>query len=186
MPRMPRKPRTRPPVSADAPVDFPTARGYSLGDDRPKGGREAARNLRAGLGDCRSFRLDTVGDTPSKKNSRKLVCRGSRPFSFPSDAHAAWHRANETFLYTASADSALAGIVWPQLPIRGILGIAVDLFPSTARLADCSNKVESVLDFMVDAGIISDDNWREVPMVCVAFNGVDRENPRAAVEIFYA
>lgn len=116
------------------------------------------------------------GDVPSKKNSRRLVFRGARPLSLPSQAYESWHEAQVW---------ELNAVRFGNVPLK-VSGISADLYPSTLRSADCSNKLESILDLLVDTAIIADDNWHEVPVVCAAFNGVDRENPRAEVTIFYA
>ena len=48
---------------------------------------------------------------------------------------------------------------------------------------DLSNKAESIMDLLVDNGVIEDDNWFEVPALASTFGGVDKANPRAEVVI---
>lgn len=56
-------------------------------------------------------------------------------------------------------------------------------YPSTRRKADATNKAESIMDLLVDAGIIEDDNWFIVPELSLKFGGVDKLNPRAEIII---
>lgn len=46
------------------------------------------------------------------------------------------------------------------------------------RRADLSNKVESVFDLLVDAGILADDNWTVLGDYRVKSVGIDRDRPR--------
>lgn len=179
MPRMPRKPRPRPAMAVVPPRAgaAPRSADDASSAGRP-GGCAARRMLQAGLrfGGLAATR----GDTPSKKNSKRIFASRSsgRAIVLPSVAHESW-----------KSDNAWDGVRLIKTPLfsaTGIAAIAIDLWQSTARTGDCTNKAESVLDLLVDTAIIADDNWREVPMVCVAYNGVDRENPRAEVTFFYA
>ena len=61
--------------------------------------------------------------------------------------------------------------------------VAMTIFSHDARKFDLTNKAESVMDLLVDAGILSDDNCIVVGEVVIAFGGVDRENPRAEITI---
>lgn len=51
------------------------------------------------------------------------------------------------------------------------------------RRADLTNKAESVMDLLVDCGIIKDDCWQVVPYVHIRAEGIDRENPGVDVTI---
>lgn len=179
MPRVPRKPRTRPAMEVVPPRAGAPARGADDGGFRGElGGLAARRTLQAGLR-CGGLAV-TRGDTPSKKNSKRIFASRSsgRAIVLPSVAHESWKSGNVW--------DGVRLIKTPLFSPTGIAAIAIDLWQSTARTGDCTNKAESVLDLLVDTAIIADDNWREVPMVCVAYNGVDRENPRAEVTFFYA
>jgi len=41
------------------------------------------------------------------------------------------------------------------------------------------------MDFLVDAGVLKDDNHIVVPNLNISFGGYDKENPRAEVVIHY-
>jgi Holliday junction resolvase RusA-like endonuclease len=49
--------------------------------------------------------------------------------------------------------------------------------------ADLTNKAESIMDLLVDAGVLQDDNWNVVPEVILRCKGIDRTNPRAEITI---
>lgn len=61
--------------------------------------------------------------------------------------------------------------------------ITLTFFPKTKRSSDLSNKMESVMDCLVENGVLLDDNWYEVPHVELIFGGVDKINPRVEIEI---
>lgn len=110
------------------------------------------------------------GDTPSKKNSRKLVPRGNRIMSFPNDRYQAWHKAamSELMQYTGQADNK----------------VMVDymFYVGTNRKKDLDNMIASVNDLLVDKGLLADDSWQNL---CIgsADACIDRDNPRAEVTI---
>ncbi len=62
--------------------------------------------------------------------------------------------------------------------------IELIFYPSTKRKADATNKAESVMDLLVDAGIIEDDNWFVVPEVRPKLGGIDKDNPRVEITIY--
>ncbi len=61
--------------------------------------------------------------------------------------------------------------------------VQITLFSPDRRKADLTNKAESIMDLLVDNGVLADDNWFNVPSVFLVFGGVEKENPRAEVEI---
>lgn len=90
----------------------------------------------------------------------------------PSANHEAWHTEQ---LY------ALRGA--KIAPIRGVCSMVCTFYPKTKRASDLSNKFESVADLLVDAGIISDDNWFVLSEVVLRFGEVDKDNPRVTIVI---
>jgi hypothetical protein len=67
--------------------------------------------------------------------------------------------------------------------ITDIENVSIDLYAPDRRKADLTNKAESIMDLLVDAKIIEDDNWYIIPNVSLHFKGVDKEDPRAVVTI---
>jgi Holliday junction resolvase RusA-like endonuclease len=115
--------------------------------------------------------LTISGDTVSKKNSKKIIYVRGRPIIIPSYAYKKWH------------DQAMSQL-WGKKPVAGqIEAIEMILYPSTKRKFDLSNHTESLMDLLVDAGIIQDDNYEVVPELTVRFGGHDKANPRAEITI---
>ena len=114
------------------------------------------------------------GRIPSKKNSRIIVCRGKYPLSLPSKKYTEWHK---------DAGEQLIKQVIDPIHIVEECKITLTLFAPDKRKADLTNKAESVMDLLVDYGIIEDDNWFVVGSLQLVFGGVDRENPRVEIII---
>jgi len=112
-----------------------------------------------------------LGDTPSKKNSKRLIQVKGRWIPISSKHYEKWQK------------SALNQIEWDEGPLAGELAVEISIFAGTQRAGDLTNKAESVLDLLVDKHILADDNWFLVPRVTLTFGGVDRFRPRAEVVI---
>lgn len=52
------------------------------------------------------------------------------------------------------------------------------------RVADLSNKVESINDLFVKYGLIKDDNRKILNELYIVCSWVDKENPRVEIEIY--
>ena len=113
-----------------------------------------------------------TGRIPSKKNSRITVRATGR--SFPSKAFAQWHKV------------AMAQVMEQKLakpPLNAVqyhVEIQVS-FPTLGR-ADLTNKAESVMDLLVDAGVIRDDCWTCVPTLLLR-GRKDAQSPGATVYV---
>lgn len=68
-------------------------------------------------------------------------------------------------------------------PFDKVRIVEITFYPSTLRKSDLTNKAESVMDLLVDVGIIEDDNWFVVGYLNLRFGGKDTENPRAEIDI---
>lgn len=64
-----------------------------------------------------------------------------------------------------------------------IESITINFWLPDARKCDLTNKAESLMDLLVDTKTIMDDSWQIVPKLILISNGIDRENPRAEIEI---
>ena len=51
------------------------------------------------------------------------------------------------------------------------------------RKTDLTNKAESVMDLLVDCGVIEDDSWQFVPKLYLSCLGTDKEKPGATIWI---
>jgi len=114
------------------------------------------------------------GRIPSKKNSKQWVGNGNRKFLIPSKNYAIWHEEQMWELKKYKVKS----------PITRCSMIVEIAFPDN-RKADISNKIESVNDLLVDAGILEDDDHRILHSLNLKSLGVDKENPRAVIIIEY-
>lgn len=111
------------------------------------------------------------GRIPSKKNSRKAIYTGGRTIMIPSDRYKAWHGIAITELYGVKP--------FEQYPVR----VEIRFYMPDAIRKDLTNAAESIMDLLVDGGIISDDNWNIVPEITLRSMGIDRKDPRAEVTI---
>lgn len=112
------------------------------------------------------------GSTPSKKNSTVSIVRNGRVLHFPGNVYKKWH---SPALREAQAQRL------PSDPLFACASVEITIFAPTARAGDLTNKAESVMDLLVDAKILRDDDWHVVPELILKFGGVDRTNPRAEV-----
>jgi len=108
--------------------------------------------------------ITIMGSTPSKKNSR-INTRSGR--SFPSSKYTAWHKL---------ASSQLIGkrsINTNHLTISFIAG--------DRRKFDLTNKAESIMDLLVDCGLLDDDNYSVIPTLTLRFAGYEKNNPHCII-----
>lgn len=111
--------------------------------------------------------IELCGRIPSKKNSRINTSSGR---SFPSKEYSAWHK------------NALKQL--PRVKVCAYNVVSVDIFIRFAdlRKADLTNKAESIMDLLVDTGILADDNWKLVRPITLD-GGLDKNNPGATIKI---
>lgn len=114
------------------------------------------------------MKIVIFGLTPSKKNSKIISCRGNRPMLFPSSNYTAWHK---------DALLQLSG----QKPITSTK-LTLTFYAHDNRKFDLTNKAESILDTLVDAGLLEDDNYTFVNELVLKFGGVEKGNARCEIE----
>jgi Holliday junction resolvase RusA-like endonuclease len=112
------------------------------------------------------------GRIPSKKNSKRMVFAKGRSFLISSPQFLAWHEEQSWLLRKYV----------PPMPIEKCL-IMIKIFAPDNRKSDLSNKAEGILDLLVENHILKDDNWFCVSELHLLFGGVDKDNPRAEIEI---
>lgn len=113
------------------------------------------------------------GRIPSKKNSTRRVIARGRTFTIPSEQHQQWHREKSFELMEKHIGK-----------IDNIERVQITIYAPDKRKADLTNKAESIMDLLADNNIIEDDNWFVCPDVHLLFGGIDKENPRARIEIY--
>lgn len=110
------------------------------------------------------------GRIPSKKNSKFIAKVRQKTYLLPSQDYQAWHKEQMFML--------------PHLdkPFKADLIEMVFWFPDN-RKTDLTNKAESVMDLLVDKGIIEDDCWQSIPMLNLLAGGIDMGNPRCEINL---
>lgn len=117
--------------------------------------------------------LTLKGSVPSKKNNKQIRYRHGSPMITSSDNFQEWH---EEMMWC----TALRRCQKIKGPVQDV---QMEFFVSSKRKADLTNKAESIMDLLVDAGILEDDNFFIVPAVTLLFGGVDPKNPRVHIQI---
>lgn len=112
------------------------------------------------------------GNTPSKKNSKQIIYKNGKPLIISSNNHATWHK------------DALKQIVWGNQPLTTTKEIQLFFYGKDKRKFDISNKAESILDLLVDRGVLEDDNYSVVPRLVLQYQGIDTLNPRCEIHIY--
>lgn len=92
--------------------------------------------------------------------------------NIPSKAYALWHTDALTQL-----DSYRGGI------IDDVERVELFFYAPDRRSSDLTNKAESVMDLLVDKGVLEDDNWWLVSKIELNFMGVDKLDPRCEISI---
>lgn len=108
------------------------------------------------------------GSTPSKKNSKIISCRGNRPCLFPSSKYTQWHK--EALLQLTGKESIKTDT------------LQITFFAGDNRKFDLTNKAESIMDTLVDAGLLEDDNYSIISDLRLKFGGVEKDQARCEVE----
>lgn len=97
--------------------------------------------------------LTLEGSVPSKKNQR--INRGDGK-SFPSKKFVQWQ------------DDALKQVrVQTRQRFLVPVGIEVIIYFGTKVRSDLDNRLSSILDMLVDALVLRDDKWQDVPRIAI-------------------
>ena len=109
-------------------------------------------------------------ETPSKKNSRVVDRRTGR--TFPNKRFTEWHKAASSYLLQQGAHG--AG--------EGPFAVYLEFTHGDKIRRDSDNGVSSILDLLVDCGVLPDDNWMVVSKI-VTTNLYDKGNPGVNISI---
>jgi Holliday junction resolvase RusA-like endonuclease len=109
--------------------------------------------------------IEIKGRIPSKKNSKRRTWK----FLISSKAYMDWHKQNIQSLRLCEKISWNCSV---EIHIR---------FPDKRR-SDLTNKAESIMDILVDAGVLEDDSWKVVNSLKLSWS-YDKENPWAEIKI---
>jgi hypothetical protein len=126
------------------------------------------------------FPVILAGRIPSKKNSKQIVFVHGRKLVIPSKEYAAWHKEQSKALIETKAYFCRG----PQFPLKEATIEMIITFPDN-RKADLTNKAESIMDLLVDNGILEDDNHKVCRRVVMESGGVDKLKAGANITIEY-
>lgn len=102
-----------------------------------------------------------------------MVCRGRTPILLPSTKYKEWHE-----------DATLQIKQQKIQPVKGCIDdVVLTFYAPDKRNFDLTNKAESIMDMLVDNGIIEDDNYNIIPNLYLKFGGVDKSNPRVEIAL---
>lgn len=120
------------------------------------------------------MRFELSGETPSKKNSR-INTRSGR--SFPNKRYTLWHNNAVQELISLKKNNIIVPIAEGKR-----ISIILSFFHGDLKRRDSDNQCSSILDTLIDAGVIPDDNWKVVPRKII-IDEYDKGNPHCIIEI---
>lgn len=123
--------------------------------------------------------IELKGRIPSKKNSRQIIISRGKILNIPSKSYRKWHK-DMSYSLEKQIDSLSGNIIFP---LEKVKEIHINLFFPDDRVVDNTNKTESIMDLLVDNGLLIDDCWQVTGQITMRPCGIDRENPRAEVFI---
>ena len=125
-------------------------------------------------------------DIPKKKSKGRRFYLGLNPYR---NTH--FHLLNKAkTLYREQVQDAWYAVspystVLLESPYRFVYTI----FPSSGRRFDIANVLPIIQKFtddsLIEMGIIPDDSWKVIKAIDYRFGCIDKENPRAELEIFH-
>jgi Holliday junction resolvase RusA-like endonuclease len=123
---------------------------------------------------AKELKFVLTGRTPSKKNSRRSFYNKNigHILNYYSPEFKKWNAEKLKELESFTAEK-----------VTGIVSISFEWYMPDNRKADTNNKEESILDLLVDAGIIEDDKWQIVKERHSIAMGIDKEHPRVHINI---
>lgn len=130
----------------------------------------------------RKLKLTYYGVVTAKKNSKQIIFnrRTGRPMIISNkrakkqEGDMAW----EFFTQAKEND-------WPIEEDRttSTFKVAIRVWNKDRRRRDLDNQATAILDALTNAQVIPDDSVDFLPYLSVEYKGIDKENPRAEVEI---
>lgn len=113
-----------------------------------------------------------LGETPAKKNSR-ITLRNGR--TIPSKRYTEWHEIQKITIQNQKIKQKVELIDYPVL-------IKLVFTHGDFIRRDSDNGVSSILDLLVDCGVLVDDNWKIVQRLEVE-NSYEKNNANCKITI---
>lgn len=120
-----------------------------------------------------NIKIIISGQTPAKKNSNKISCKGKFPQIYKTSIFEVWHENAMIELHEQKISKEKAKSV----------SVFMTFFVKDNRVRDVTNMAESIMDLLVDFGVLADDRWQFVNYLHFSPVEIDRKNPRAEIEI---
>lgn len=128
---------------------------------------------RFNIGDKLMFDLSLP--IPSKKNNQAIFKKGRKRFISASNEYQIWEKST---IFEMRARKLI-----PSQPYEKVAKIVYRFFPENKRRFDHTNKIESINDMLVKAGVLEDDEWKVIRKFTSETIEIDKENPRVEVLI---
>lgn len=122
--------------------------------------------------------LTIRGETPAKKNSR-INTRSGR--SFPNKRYAEWLDSALGQVSRQMAAAYAEDREW-QVPPGKSTRMTVTFYHGDFKRRDSDNQLSSILDMLVEAGVLPDDCWEVLPEKHT-YDAYDKGNPRCIVSL---
>lgn len=124
----------------------------------------------------KSLDITIKGNPPAKKNQKQVFVKNGKMIVIPSKAHKDWHKdASKTFKMPRGG----------EFPLKSTHTVTLTFYSPTKRKYDLTNKAETIMDFLVDMGVLSDDNYEVCPCVQLVYGGLKRNAAKTEIEILY-
>jgi len=120
------------------------------------------------------MKITLQGEVPSKKNSRVMNCKTKR--SFPNQRYQKWHDTVVSQLNYLLLTKQIVSFECMTLKMT------VTFWHGDKVRRDSDNQLSSILDTLVDAKILSDDNWKVIPEKHI-YDKYEKNNARCEIEI---
>jgi Holliday junction resolvase RusA-like endonuclease len=113
------------------------------------------------------------GRIPSKKNNKRMIPgRGI----ISSKKYVEWEKMATWVLISQKVKANC-------VPAIKKCKMTLEFYGPDKRKWDLTNKAEGVMDALVKAGILIDDNYQVVEQLTLKYKGLDRDNPRVIIKI---
>lgn len=120
------------------------------------------------------MRLVITGEVPALKNSKQIFVNRAtgRPFITSSKNSKVWQAEAKRQLTEQFAGYKISG--YP-------ISVAITCYFGSKRRKDLDNVCNGVMDALVHAGVLEDDDVEHVDNIDLSFGGYDKDNPRTEI-----